>query len=501
MAELENSLEEKVLMAELLIYNQALVDDAIQVVRTALAKKRSWSDIEKMHAVAVKNGDHVAEAIVKFDLNNNRIVLRLSDGEEGASPEDVAVSIDVSAHVNACNYYKEVKDAAEEPVRTEIAAERATKNAKEKALTTIKECISKARSKMWFEKFLWFISSENYLVVGGRDATQNKFLARRYLGPEDVYLHAEADNGASVVIRNKPGGGEIPPKTLIEAAQMATCYTEAWWSQTTPSSWWVYGHQVSRVTQTGMQATLVVRGEKNYLPSSILSIGFGILFCVDEVSAHKHQKKLQLVVPLARPQLEDSLEETSFVDIAPKPRKKKNLPTKEEEKRKEPLDVAQEDEEAHQQELQGPEEDDAEDDLTEFAETEGTEVLIAQLVSNPGPEDVLLYAVPMVGPYEFSLRSLFRILVRRMCCFTLCLWLDLMRYLLAFHDFKYKAKIKPGATRRGKAGRAAIDLFLRNRNAGQVEKELIRAMANGEEFWINIPHGCHVFAPQLHANK
>ena len=34
-----------------------------------------------------------------------------------------------------------------------------------------------------FEKFYWFISSENYLVVGGRDQQQNELLVKRYLRP------------------------------------------------------------------------------------------------------------------------------------------------------------------------------------------------------------------------------------------------------------------------------------------------------------------------------
>lgn len=32
-----------------------------------------------------------------------------------------------------------------------------------------------------FEKFLWFISSENYLVIAGRDQQQNELIVKRYL--------------------------------------------------------------------------------------------------------------------------------------------------------------------------------------------------------------------------------------------------------------------------------------------------------------------------------
>lgn len=39
--------------------------------------------------------------------------------------------------------------------------------------------VMKKRRVMWFEKFFWFVSSENYLVIGGRDAQQNELLVKR----------------------------------------------------------------------------------------------------------------------------------------------------------------------------------------------------------------------------------------------------------------------------------------------------------------------------------
>ena len=34
-----------------------------------------------------------------------------------------------------------------------------------------------------FEKFLWFITSENFLVIGGRDQQQNELIVKKYLRP------------------------------------------------------------------------------------------------------------------------------------------------------------------------------------------------------------------------------------------------------------------------------------------------------------------------------
>lgn len=40
-----------------------------------------------------------------------------------------------------------------------------------------------------FEKFLWFISSENYLIIGGRDQQQNEIIVKRYLTPGKTKIY------------------------------------------------------------------------------------------------------------------------------------------------------------------------------------------------------------------------------------------------------------------------------------------------------------------------
>ena len=41
--------------------------------------------------------------------------------------------------------------------------------------------VQQVRKPYWFERFNWFVSSENYLVLSGRDAQQNELLVKRYL--------------------------------------------------------------------------------------------------------------------------------------------------------------------------------------------------------------------------------------------------------------------------------------------------------------------------------
>lgn len=60
-----------------------------------------------------------------------------------------------------------------------------------------------ARKTYWFEKFNWFITSENYLVLNGRDAQQNEVVVKKYLRQGDIYVHADLHGASSCVVRNK----------------------------------------------------------------------------------------------------------------------------------------------------------------------------------------------------------------------------------------------------------------------------------------------------------
>jgi predicted ribosome quality control (RQC) complex YloA/Tae2 family protein len=42
--------------------------------------------------------------------------------------------------------------------------------------------INRMRKPFWFEKFLWFISSDGYMVIAGRDMQQNELIVKRHLG-------------------------------------------------------------------------------------------------------------------------------------------------------------------------------------------------------------------------------------------------------------------------------------------------------------------------------
>lgn len=120
------------------------------------------------------------------------------------------------------------RNAANKQRKTLESQGKALKSAEKKTMQTLKEVqtitnINKARKVFWFEKFYWFVSSENYLVISGRDQQQNELIVKRYMRPSDVYVHADIHGASSVIVKN-PSNDPIPPKTLNEAGVMAVCY-------------------------------------------------------------------------------------------------------------------------------------------------------------------------------------------------------------------------------------------------------------------------------------
>ncbi|XP_030539979.1 ribosome quality control complex subunit NEMF [Rhodamnia argentea] len=300
---LKKEVDRCVKMAELIEYNLEDVDAAILAVRVALAKGMNWEDLARMVKEEKKSGNPVAGLIDKLHLERNCITLLLSnnldeiDDDEKTLPVDkVEVDLALSAHANACRWYEQKKKQETKQEKTITAHEKAFKAADRKTRLQLSQektvaTITHMRKVHWFEKFNWFISSENYLIISGRDAQQNEMIVKRYMSKGDLYIHADLHGASSTVIKNHRPEQSIPPLTLNQAGCFTVCHSQAWDSKIITSAWWVYPHQVSKTAPTGEYLTagsFMIRGKKNFLPPHPLVMGFGLLFRLDESSLGSH---------------------------------------------------------------------------------------------------------------------------------------------------------------------------------------------------------------------
>merc|ERR1712192_117792 len=86
--------------------------------------------------------------------------------------------------------------------------------------------------------------------------------------------------------------------TLNEAGQFAVCFSAAWDSKVLTAAYWVTPDQVSKTAPSGEYLTVgsfMIRGKKNFLPPSQLTMGFAFLFRLedDSVERHKDERKVR----------------------------------------------------------------------------------------------------------------------------------------------------------------------------------------------------------------
>ncbi|MEM5883001.1 MAG: DUF814 domain-containing protein, partial [Candidatus Aenigmatarchaeota archaeon] len=146
-----------------------------------------------------------------------------------------------------------------------------------KALEKIKieeKLEEKEEKKEWYERFRWFISSENFLVIAGKDAKTNEEIVKKYTRERDLILHADIRGAPFVVIRNEKKK-EIPMETIMEAAEFAASYSKAWLlGLGSIDVFYVKPEQV--VKEALPLGSFKIKGKREWLKKILLRISIGI---------------------------------------------------------------------------------------------------------------------------------------------------------------------------------------------------------------------------------
>ncbi|RDL41693.1 putative Nuclear export mediator factor Nemf [Venustampulla echinocandica] len=313
--------------------NVERVQEAMDAVNSLIAQGMDWVEIGKLIEVEQTRNNPVASIIqLPLKLQENTISLLLdeeafgdddsayetdsdvsdSEDEEARKPKPkqksveqrltIDINLGLSPWSNAREYYDQRRSAATKEQKTLESSTKALKSQEAKIAQDLKKGLKQekailrpVRKQMWFEKFIWFISSDGYLVLGGKDAQQHEMLYKKYLKKSDVYVHAEIEGATPVIIRNisKDSSAPIPPSTLSQAGNLVVACSNAWDSKAGMSAWWTHADQVSKSAPGGgflPPGSFSIHGSKNFLPPAQLLLGFGVAFQISEESKANHVK-------------------------------------------------------------------------------------------------------------------------------------------------------------------------------------------------------------------
>jgi predicted ribosome quality control (RQC) complex YloA/Tae2 family protein len=252
----------------------------IQEILYAKNMGKQWNDLAELLEEAKKNGKPSALYYNSIDPKNSILYLTV---DQLTFP----ISLRRSIQENAAEYYEKGKKAEK---RLE-GAKKAFKETKQKItelekqktqkMTEISKPIVKAaeKKKMWYEKFRWFHSSEGFLVLGGKDATQNEILVKKHMEPYDLVFHADIAGAPFTIIKTE---GRVPSEqTVKEAAEFAAAFSRAWKEMfNAVDVYWVHPEQVSKTPPTGQflaKGSFMIYGKKNYLRQVPLRTTIGVL--------------------------------------------------------------------------------------------------------------------------------------------------------------------------------------------------------------------------------
>jgi len=184
---------------------------------------------------------------------------------------------------NAAVYFEKAKKIKKKIEGAESALNESLKKLKELEIRRDKAVSEESRLEKlgerkpeWYEKFRWFVSSEGFLVIGGRDATSNEVVIKKYTEANDLVFHTDMAGSPFFVVKSE--SKKIGEKTKEEAADATCTFSKARkLGLNTTSVFYVNPDQVSKKTKAGEymgKGAFMIYGKTNYIDNKInLAVG------------------------------------------------------------------------------------------------------------------------------------------------------------------------------------------------------------------------------------
>ena len=264
-------------LGDLIYANFTFIDNLLREFSKAV-EKLGWEEFKKRIEEGKKAGNKIALMVKSIDPKEKAVTIEI----EGRK---IKLYLNKSIGENAEIYYEKAKKAKHKLEGAKRAYEDTKKKLQEIEKLTEEEMKKELkvkqiekRKKKWFEKFRWFISSEGFLVIGGKDATTNEMVVKRHMGDNDLYCHADVHGAPHVVIKDGQKAGE---KTIFEACQFAVSMSKAWSEGVySADAYWAYPNQVTKKAPSGEylgKGAFMVYGKRNWYHGIPLKLAVGII--------------------------------------------------------------------------------------------------------------------------------------------------------------------------------------------------------------------------------
>ena len=289
--ELKSKKEKYYRIGELIFANLGSLEKLKIVILEAKSKGYTWKEINDKLKIAKLENLNGTEFFEKAIPSTNQMLIKVNN-------DDVYIDLRKSIGENANIIYSKGKKAEKKITGTIDAIVKIQKKLNKLKLERESkenevDFLIKKPKKKWYEKFRWFISSDQYLIIGGRDASSNEIIFKKYIDPHDLVFHTNIPGSPLAVIKN-PENKKIPLSTIQETADFVASYSRAW-----KETWgivdifYILPDQISRSPPSGEflpKGSFIISGKKNFIKNAKTKLTIGLKIIELETDSNNNRK-------------------------------------------------------------------------------------------------------------------------------------------------------------------------------------------------------------------
>lgn len=265
--------------AEKIYENYRKINQVKEELRKAL-EEHGWDEVEQK--IRETDNEHT-EQVANIDKRNEVVSIK-------AAGETFKVDPFKDLEAAASQYYDKAKKSESKMESVEKALKETEKqlDSLDKDEFTVDKAEmkdkTKKRSKKWFEKYRWFRTPNDHLVIVGRDAQTNEMAAKKHMENNDLYFHADFDGAPTVILKDGQNSEEIDKE---QAAKAAVTFAKTWKAGIGADDiYYVNPDQVTKDPESGeylSKGAFVIRGDREYMRNVSVEATIGPYEIEDDV--------------------------------------------------------------------------------------------------------------------------------------------------------------------------------------------------------------------------
>lgn len=268
--------------------SKKIEEEKEKIINTIIQLENNIKEYEQKEKIYQQIGNIIltkTSEIQQFLSNLNKKERKVKINLEGF---EIELDTSISIPKNASKFFEEAKE-----YRRKLSRALESLNELKKKLEKLeKEKIEKQqeikitlRKKEWYEKYRWSISRNGFLILAGKDSSQNESLVRKFLEDNDIFLHADIQGAPATIIKTQ---NKIPSEEdIMDAAIIAACYSKAWkLGFASVDVFWTFGNQVSKSPPSGeylAKGSFMIYGKKNFIKNVKLELAMGFIINNDTI--------------------------------------------------------------------------------------------------------------------------------------------------------------------------------------------------------------------------